>query len=290
MASVAAFALVLALVLEGGLGILRYHPFELSYFNSLVGGLEGAQEQGFEVSYWGEALNEDVIEVLNQQIPDGATLKPLAMHELCLRHFQEWGILKSSILIAGDPPYDYPPPYYAHLLQHRRGFFTQPETVLADSKRFRVIKEWTHDGTESGVPMMTLYKTGATFEAYMRTVMTPRPPGPTPLPLARRDGTAGAARPRPASRAEKAPPVREAETPEADVTTQELDLPATASAAQGDSASGASGDGEIQTDPEPSSAAPETAEPAPPEAVPEPESPADSNSPNAITNPVNSID
>ena len=34
--------------------VVRYHPYEASYFNELVGGVDGAAARGFETEYWGE--------------------------------------------------------------------------------------------------------------------------------------------------------------------------------------------------------------------------------------------
>jgi hypothetical protein len=81
-----------ALLLAGGIGaIASIHPRELSYFNCLVGGLEGADRKGFEVSYWGEALNEKVIADLNATLPQGARVKTLSFHGLAPVILQEWG-------------------------------------------------------------------------------------------------------------------------------------------------------------------------------------------------------
>ena len=33
----------------------RYHPFQTSYYNELLGGVRGAAEKGFETEYWGNA-------------------------------------------------------------------------------------------------------------------------------------------------------------------------------------------------------------------------------------------
>ncbi len=149
---------------EGGLAIMRYHPYELSYFNPLVGGLSGAARRGFEVTYWGESLNSEVIERLNRlpDNPDGSapSIGALALHELCLKHLQQWDLLRKDLRIGGPPPYDY------HLLQMRRGFFNRPERALADSHRFPVVAMWE----KTGVPILALYRTGAEFEYFWPTL------------------------------------------------------------------------------------------------------------------------
>lgn len=42
-------------------GVARYHPAQLSYYNALVGGLAGAERLGFEVNYWGDAVDRRLI-------------------------------------------------------------------------------------------------------------------------------------------------------------------------------------------------------------------------------------
>ena len=36
--------------------IIRYHPYQSSYFNEIIGGIKGAERRGFEVEYWGNAF------------------------------------------------------------------------------------------------------------------------------------------------------------------------------------------------------------------------------------------
>jgi hypothetical protein len=48
------------------------HPYELSYYNELIGGPRGAWARGFELSYWYDAFNPPVIRELNARLPHGA--------------------------------------------------------------------------------------------------------------------------------------------------------------------------------------------------------------------------
>jgi 4-amino-4-deoxy-L-arabinose transferase-like glycosyltransferase len=52
--------------------LARIHPFELSYYNALIGGPRGAWERGFELSYWYDAFNPTVVDELNRKLPPGA--------------------------------------------------------------------------------------------------------------------------------------------------------------------------------------------------------------------------
>jgi len=57
--------------------LFRTHPFELSYYNGLVGGLRGAQRLGFEPTYWYDAVTPAVLSYLNDPdrgLPRDATL------------------------------------------------------------------------------------------------------------------------------------------------------------------------------------------------------------------------
>jgi 4-amino-4-deoxy-L-arabinose transferase-like glycosyltransferase len=161
----------LAIVLEGGVAIARYRPFFLSYFNPLVGGMRGAAQLGYETTYWGEALNDEMIVALNE-LPDNSRVCVRAMHLLCLRHLQQWGMLDAGLQFGdGDkPPYDY------HLVQMRRGFFTRAERTLADGDGFPVVKMIAHQG----VRLMGLYKTGPAFEQVWP--QTPHVPPSTRYP------------------------------------------------------------------------------------------------------------
>ncbi len=45
-------ALALLFLAPGILGIIRWHPFELSFYNELIGGARGAQRRGMETAYF----------------------------------------------------------------------------------------------------------------------------------------------------------------------------------------------------------------------------------------------
>lgn len=59
-ARAAALALFLALQ---GVGVATYHPIQLSYYNALVGGLSGATYLGFETTYWGDSVTNDLLDM-----------------------------------------------------------------------------------------------------------------------------------------------------------------------------------------------------------------------------------
>jgi hypothetical protein len=50
------------------------HPYELSYYNVLIGGPRGAWRSGFELSYWYDAFTPQVIDDLNARLPRSASV------------------------------------------------------------------------------------------------------------------------------------------------------------------------------------------------------------------------
>lgn len=94
----------------------------------------------------------------------GRRVRLLALHEKCFEHLQRWGMLRRDIDFGG------PPPYYAHLLLKRKGFYQRPESALAETTLFEPIADWSR----WDVSLVTLYRTGTPFEQYW-----PRHPRPT---------------------------------------------------------------------------------------------------------------
>ena len=88
-------AAVSILVAVQALGLILYHPCQLSYYNLLVGGLPGAERLGFELCYWGDAVVEPVLaEAARQQ--RGKTL----LFAPNLAPFHSHGIRMSSPALA----------------------------------------------------------------------------------------------------------------------------------------------------------------------------------------------
>ncbi|HEY2154731.1 MAG TPA: 4-amino-4-deoxy-L-arabinose transferase, partial [Isosphaeraceae bacterium] len=90
--------------------LVRIHPFELSYYNKLIGGPRGAWARGFELSYWYDAFDAETIGDLNRELPDGAAIDGL--NELtqtptfaCL---QELGAIKPTLVLGSPDPGHFP--------------------------------------------------------------------------------------------------------------------------------------------------------------------------------------
>lgn len=66
-------AAVILLCLFPALSVVRIHPYQITYFNSLVGGVSGAYRRGLPVTYWGEFLDR-VYPALNATLEPGDRL------------------------------------------------------------------------------------------------------------------------------------------------------------------------------------------------------------------------
>lgn len=146
-------AACIIIVIAGGItAVIRSHPYSLSYYNIFAGGMSGAYNKGMETTFWGEAVNDDVLRTLNE-LPHGARIKTLALHEKVFDLLQEWGCLRADLRInKGSPPYDY------HILLVRKGFFARPEWCLYLT--WHPLKVFEH----RGVPLVIISKTGPDFE------------------------------------------------------------------------------------------------------------------------------
>jgi 4-amino-4-deoxy-L-arabinose transferase-like glycosyltransferase len=170
----AVWGLGLIVLAEGGFAVARVHPYLLSYFNPLVGGLKGAatRKNSFEWIYWGEALNPSTIELLNDRLPPRARVALRAMHEKCFDHLQQWGQLRED-LVFNEPPFDY------HLIQMRKGMHSRDDLLLLNPRVNPPLPPQVNlvfEVEKQGVPMLRLYRTGPVFEAYRRSVLPPPEP------------------------------------------------------------------------------------------------------------------
>lgn len=78
----------------------------------------------FEQTYWGNAFNPRVVEDLNEMMPPDARVKTRAFQGLIFSIYQDWGVLRGDIVFDGPPPYD------AHLIHTRRGFWGQADWAI----------------------------------------------------------------------------------------------------------------------------------------------------------------
>lgn len=60
-------------LLAQGVGLATTHPFGLSYYNALVGGLPGAERLGLELTYWNDAVDRVLLDQLAREAEPEAT-------------------------------------------------------------------------------------------------------------------------------------------------------------------------------------------------------------------------
>lgn len=63
---------VVGLLLCQPYGAVTMHPFGLSYYNLLVGGMPGAERLGLELTYWGDAVDRVLLDELARRADEGS--------------------------------------------------------------------------------------------------------------------------------------------------------------------------------------------------------------------------
>ena len=64
--------LLVGLLMAQGYGVLAMHPFGLSYYNLLTGGLAGAEKLGLELTFWSDAVDRVLLDRLAAETRPGA--------------------------------------------------------------------------------------------------------------------------------------------------------------------------------------------------------------------------
>lgn len=64
----------------------RYPPFELSYYNRIIGGISGAFRRGYETTYLWEIMNNDVLKRLNEICGGHTVYFPLPPNDFYFKH------------------------------------------------------------------------------------------------------------------------------------------------------------------------------------------------------------
>jgi 4-amino-4-deoxy-L-arabinose transferase-like glycosyltransferase len=67
-------ALLASILVGQSYGVIALHPFQLSYYNGLVGGLPGALRLGLELTYWGDAVDAVLLNQLARHARAGDTV------------------------------------------------------------------------------------------------------------------------------------------------------------------------------------------------------------------------
>jgi hypothetical protein len=66
-------AALAGLLVAQSYGVIALHPFGLSYYNALVGGLPGAERLGLELTYWNDPVDGVLLDQLAREAQPGAS-------------------------------------------------------------------------------------------------------------------------------------------------------------------------------------------------------------------------
>jgi Dolichyl-phosphate-mannose-protein mannosyltransferase len=119
-------ALFLIVCFNPALDLYLVHPFQMSYYNRFVGGIQGAYERGLETTYFMEAFTPSFLRALNEKLPNNATINA-SFANFMFEFYQKEGILRDDIRIVGSQPVDF------YLLLNRRSILAPRERRLIGS-------------------------------------------------------------------------------------------------------------------------------------------------------------
>jgi hypothetical protein len=133
----------------------QIHPYELSYYSELVGGLRGATRLGLETTFWCETYR-DVLPYLNANAEQGASV--WAENPFVLRLYQDSGMLRQDLQATGG---DTVSPLTADyvVVQMRQTAFAY---YTPDVRGLMQIQAPVYSLTRQGVPLLHLYKPAGT--------------------------------------------------------------------------------------------------------------------------------
>ena len=118
--------LFLLLGFSPALDLYLSHPYQLSYYNRLGGGIRGAYERGLETTYFLEALTPVFLREMNESLPRNASVNA-SFANVMLVYYQKEGLLRGDLKITADGPFDY------LVLLNRRSALSPRERNLVDS-------------------------------------------------------------------------------------------------------------------------------------------------------------
>ena len=99
--SLLGLGLAVLLLLPGLLSITRLHPFELSYYNELVGGTAGAGRLGMETTYYANTYGHFLPKLNN--LPAGSKLWVMPNSWDVMYYYQRNGLLRNDLVLLRPP-------------------------------------------------------------------------------------------------------------------------------------------------------------------------------------------
>ena len=139
-------ALFLVLGFAPVLDLYLSHPYQLSFYNRLVGGIRGAYERGLETTYFLEALTPDFLRAMNEKLPRNASVNALFANTM-LAYYQKQGLLRQDLTIINQGSFDY------LVLLNRRSALSARERNLIDSAKRPYLSV-----SLAGVPLVSAFE------------------------------------------------------------------------------------------------------------------------------------
>ena len=138
--------LALLVIAPSAVDMVTYHPYELSYYNRLVGGIRGAYERGLEVTYLMEAFTPEFLRYLNERLPPNTAINA-SFSNFMFEYYQSESRIRRDLKITDTPEFDY------YILLNRRSSFSEGDTAFLASKP-ALHDAWRFDG----VPFIYILK------------------------------------------------------------------------------------------------------------------------------------
>jgi hypothetical protein len=93
---------ILAILCLGPLALKLWsiHPYHLSYYNQLIGGLKGAQSLGMELTYWFDAMNTEFLEAAHEKIPQDAVIALWPPNRDYIKFLKDRGLMRKDLRLT----------------------------------------------------------------------------------------------------------------------------------------------------------------------------------------------
>ncbi len=92
-------ALALLVLLPAAVDTVRTHPYGMSYYNALAGGVRGGAEHNLQRTFWGHSSRQLIVDALNRA-PDNSRVFFNRTNYDSVRMYQRDGLLKRSVRYA----------------------------------------------------------------------------------------------------------------------------------------------------------------------------------------------
>jgi hypothetical protein len=130
--------------------IFLYHPYELSYYNRVIGGARGAYEKGLELTYFMEAFTPEFLQYLNEKLPPKAVVNA-SFANFMFQYYQKESRLRPDLQFTDKESSDY------YVLLTRRSVWSKKEWFLFNNNS-PIAAVWLGD-----VPLVSVYRLRASL-------------------------------------------------------------------------------------------------------------------------------